>query len=90
MSPIDALLHLANLFALPLGTALIASLLAKLIGGAALGAVPLTRMLAWSATAAVLAVLGGLALEGRDGLMLTHGAMVLAIAVALGWLPRRN
>lgn len=84
MTPLDLLLHLGNLFLLPIGAALIASALAKLLGGETLRATVWGRLALWSSVAAVLVVLAGLALDGREGLMLTHGAMVLSIALALG------
>lgn len=87
MGPIDALIHLLNLLALPVGSALIVSLLARRLGGPSLRATPLKQLLLWSAPAAALVVLAGLAI-GRDGRMLTYGAMVVAIALALQRAPR--
>lgn len=83
MGPIDALIHLLNLFTLPLGSAAIAALLARRFGGAALRATPLKRLFLCSGAAASLVVLLGLLLGGRDGRLLTWGVMVAGIALAL-------
>jgi hypothetical protein len=85
MSALDALLHLAN-FVLPallLGG--IAAALAKLAWLRALRPVPWLRLAGWASGGALVALVGGLAVTGRDGAMATYGAMVLACAVALGW-----
>jgi hypothetical protein len=85
MSALDSLLHLAN-FALPallLGG--IAAALAKLAWFRALRPVPWLRLAGWASGGALLALVGGLVVTGRDGAMATYGAMVLACAVSLGW-----
>jgi hypothetical protein len=85
MSVLDALLHLAN-FVLPallLGG--IAAGLAKLVWLRALKPVSWARLAVWASGAALLALVGGLIVTGRDGAMATYGAMVLACAVSLGW-----
>lgn len=85
MTALDALIHLLNFLlpALLLGS--IAALLAKLVWLRALGGVPLLRLAGWGTGGALLALVGGLILTGRDGAMATYGAMVLACAAALGW-----
>ncbi len=85
MSAFDALLHFAN-FVLPallLGG--IAAGLAKLAWFRALKPVPWWRLAGWASGGALLALVGGLVVTGRDGAMVTYGAMVLACAVSLGW-----
>jgi hypothetical protein len=85
MTALDALTHLLN-FILPavlLGG--LAAGMAKLVWFHALKAVPLRRLAGWASAAATVALVGGLLLTGRDGAMLTYGAMVLACAAALGW-----
>ena len=85
MSALDSLLHLAN-FALPallLGS--IAAALAKLAWFRALRPVPWLRLAGWASGGALLALVGGLVVTGRDGAMATYGAMVLACAASLGW-----
>ena len=84
MTALDALIHLAN-FVLPaLLLGAIAALLTKLVWMRALKSVPLMRLAAWASGGALLALIGGLAIAGRDGAMLTYGAMVLACAASLG------
>ena len=90
MGLLDIFFHLANLLALPIGVALIAASLARLFGAKEVRATSFGRLAVWSSMAAVLAVLGGLVLEGRDGRMLTHGAMVGLVALALVWAPRKR
>ena len=70
---------------LPCCSAAFAALLAKLVWIRALKAVPLARLAAWGSGGALLALIGGLVLAGRDGAMATYGAMVLACAASLGW-----
>jgi hypothetical protein len=80
-----ALIHLMN-FVLPaLLLGFIAAGLSKLVWRRALATVPLLRLAGWASAAALLALVGGLVLTGRDGAMATYGAMVLACAAALGW-----
>ena len=80
-----ALIHLMN-FVLPaLMLGFVAAGLAKLVWRRALQAVPLLRLGGWASGAALLALVGGLLWTGRDGAMLTYGAMVVASAAALGW-----
>jgi hypothetical protein len=85
MGPLDALNHLANLFALPIALGGLAAALAKLAWWRELKAVSWPR-LAWPASSAsALATLGGLVVFGRDGKMATYGAMVLLCAFTLWW-----
>ncbi|MBA2722603.1 MAG: hypothetical protein H0U56_06830 [Methylibium sp.] len=80
-----ALIHLMN-FVLPaLMLGFVAAALAKLVWRRALEPVPLLRLGGWASGAALLALIGGLLLTGRDGAMATYGAMVVACAAALGW-----
>ncbi len=89
MSPIDAVLqilwHLANLFLPALMLGGIAAGLAKLLWWRRLAAVRWWRLAAPAAAAAVLMVLVGLVVFGRDGRMATYAGMVLATAGALWW-----
>jgi hypothetical protein len=90
MGPIDLIGHLANLVAVPMLMALIAAVGAKLIWRDVLQGVRWQR-LAWPAAFATCAVaLAGLAVFGRDGRMVTYGAMVLACALALWWAGFRR
>lgn len=86
MGPLDALNHLVNLLLPALALGLLSTTLSKLLWRATLRAVPWRRLAGWSSGAAVLALLAGLVLTGRDGRMLTYAAMVVACAVALWWV----
>ncbi len=93
MDPLDLLWHLLNLVAPAAGLGVIAASLAKLLWRRELAAVRWQRLAGWGGAAALLALLGGLVISGRDGRMLTYGAMVLATALALWWVgfgPRRR
>jgi hypothetical protein len=83
-----ALIHLMN-FVLPaLLLGFVAAALTKLIGPRRLRTVPLLRLGGWASAAALLALVGGLLMTGRDGAMATYAAMVVACAAALGWQRR--
>ena len=85
MGPLDALWHLLNFFAPALGVALLTTALAKVVWRRELAQAPWRRLLAWSAAAGALALIGGLVVFGRDGRMATYGALVAATGLAL-WL----
>lgn len=89
MGPLDAIGHLLGLFMPALCTAPIAAALAKVAWRRELARVAWWRLSAWSAAAGSLALLGGLVLLGRDGRMLSYGAMALASALALWWVGFR-
>jgi hypothetical protein len=83
MGPLDALWHLLNFSAPALGVGALATALAKLLWRRELAGVGWTRLLLWSIGAGVLVLVAGLALFGRDGAMITYGALVVATALAL-------
>ena len=85
MGPLDAFLHVANLFLPALMLGALAAALAKLAWRRALAAVPWWRLAAPAAAGAALTVLGGLVVFGRDGRMATYAAMVLVCAATLWW-----
>jgi hypothetical protein len=85
MGPLDALFHLVNLLLPALGLGLIASALSKLLWRTALQGVTWRRLATWACGGALLALLGGLVVTGRDGRMATYAAMVLAAAAGLWW-----
>jgi hypothetical protein len=85
MGPLDALIHLGNLLLPAFGLGVIASALSKLLWRTALRGVAWRRLAGWACGGALLALLGGLAVTGRDGRMATYAAMVLATAAALWW-----
>lgn len=90
MGPIDALLHLANFFAPALGVGLLAALLTKLLWWRDLRNVSWLRLARWATLGGAVALVGGLVLLGRDGKMLTYGAMILLSALGLAWAGWRN
>ncbi len=85
MGPIDAVWHLANLFALPVGLAAVAAALTKLLWRKELAAVGYRQLLVPTAAACAAVVVAGLVLFGRDGKMATYGAMVAVCAATLWW-----
>jgi len=85
MGPLDLLWHVLNLLAPALGLGAIAAALTKLLWRRELAAVRWSRLAAWGCVASLLALLGGLVINGRDGRMSTYLAMVLANALALWW-----
>ncbi len=85
MGPIDAFWHISNFLAPAFGMAAIAAGLGKLAWRRTLAGVSWRRLAAWAAGANSLVLIAGLVLQGRDGVMSTYAAMVVASAVALWW-----
>ena len=85
LDPIAAFWHLTNLFAPALGVGSIASALAKLLWWRELQSASWARLALWASGASAGALVAGLVVFGRDGKMLTYGAMLLACAAALWW-----
>jgi hypothetical protein len=79
------LFHLIGFFMPALGLGAISAGLVKWFWRSDLRAVPWTRLAAWSGGAAAAVLVAGLVAFGRDGMMATYGAMVLAAALALLW-----
>ena len=92
MGVLDAMWHLLNFLAPAFVVGVVATFLAKLLWWRTLKSVSLWRMTSWAVLASSLALVGGLLWTGRDGKMVTYGAMVLMCALALwwaGWRARR-
>jgi hypothetical protein len=85
MGPLDALWHLANLFAPAMGVGLLSALMAKLIWRRALSGRRWQGLTLWAVCGANSAWLGGLFVFGRDGKMASYAAMVLVCALSLWW-----
>ena len=85
MGPIDALNHLLGFFWPALAVGGVTAALAKLVWRSDLRAASWGRLAACSAAACALASLAGLVVFGRDGMVATYGAMLLASALALMW-----
>lgn len=90
MGALGFLWHLVNLFALSLLFGLAAAVGAKLIWRQALAGVGWLRLAAWVTASGMAVTLAGLMIFGRDGRMATYGLMVVAGAVALGWVGFRR
>ena len=93
MGPIDALWHLLNFFAPAVGVGVLTALMAKLLWRRSLKSASPQRLMVWATAGSALALLAGLVVFGRDGKMLTYGAMVLACALSVWWAgfgPRRH
>jgi hypothetical protein len=93
MSVLDGLWHFLNFFSPAWGLGCIGATLTKLLWRHDLAQVLWLRLATSGAFASSVALLAGLIGSGRDGTMLTYGAMVLACALALwwaGWGSRRQ
>mgnify|MGYP003705504337 CR=1 FL=1 len=88
MGPLDALIHIVNFFLPAMGMALLVPSLARLVWWK-----PLKGQ--WARQARGVAGVGagvlvaGLVLTGRDGAMLTYGALVLSSALVIWWTGLR-
>lgn len=87
MGPLDSLNHLLNFLAPAFWMAAFMAILGRLVlrGARGLGPGPQV-LLDFAVCAAVLLV--GLWVTGRDGKMVTYGALVLACATSHGWGQR--
>ncbi|RVU43350.1 hypothetical protein [Rubrivivax rivuli] len=85
MGPLDALMHLGNLFLPGLALGALAAALAKLLWRKELAPVSFKRLALPAALAAAAVTLAGLVVFGRDGRMATYAGMVLACALTLWW-----
>ena len=85
MGVLDGLWHLLNFFAPALGVGVMAAWLAKLLWWRDLKGVSPWHMAAWAVLASSTVLVVGLVWTGRDGKMVTYGAMVLVSALTLWW-----
>ncbi|MDP4299796.1 hypothetical protein [Leptothrix discophora] len=85
MGFLDALDHLLNFLLPAVAVAALTAGLAKLLWRQALAGVAWQRLAGHAAAGGALALLAGLALQGRDGRMSTWLALVVANAVGLWW-----
>ena len=85
MGPLDALMHLGNLFLPAVALAALAAGLAKLLWRRELAQVSFKRLALPAAIACAVVTLAGLLVFGRDGRMATYAGMVLACAFTLWW-----
>ena len=89
MGPLDFFLHLAGFLAPAAGVALLVSLLARVLMPAPPARSHWLSSFAIDFIAGAVALLAGLWLFGRDGKMLTYGALALACASSQ-WLMARG
>ena len=85
MGPLDALLHLLNLFVPAFALAALAALLAKAIWWRRLAPVTWLRLALPSALVCAATTVVGLVAFGHDGRMATYGAMIALCALTLWW-----
>ena len=85
MGPLVAFWHLANLFVPALALGALTAALAKLLWRRELAAMRWHRLAGPACAAGALVTLAGLVVLGRDGKMVTYGAMVVACALTLWW-----
>ena len=93
MDALQQLWHLLNLLLPPWGLAALHCALCKLLWRRDLAQLSWLRLTVWCGLAAEAAHLGGLVWTGRDGAMLTYGAIVLALALStwiVGFTPWRR
>ena len=85
LGPIDVLNHLVGFFLPAVAVGAFAAGLAKLVWRKELRPVRWSRLAAWSATGCAITSVAGLIVFGRDGMMATYAAMVMASTLALFW-----
>lgn len=93
MGPLDVLWHLLNFLAPAVAVGGLSAALVKLMWHRRLASVRWRRLASWAGGAAAAALVGGLIGFGRDGMMATYAAMVLANTLALwavGFGPLRR
>jgi hypothetical protein len=87
---LDVVWHLLNFLAPAVGLGALSAALAKFVWRRDLRAVTWLRLALWSSAAAMLALVGGLVVLGRDGKIASYAVMVLASALALWWTGFRR
>ncbi|RTL34389.1 MAG: hypothetical protein EKK53_26340 [Burkholderiales bacterium] len=86
MSPLDALWHLANLFAPAWGVAALLALAIKAVWRREAGGLRWLRLWGWGAAGGALAVIASLVLLERDGRMAGYALLLLGVALPQWWL----
>ena len=90
MSPLDLLWHLLNFLAPAVAVGLLAPALAKLVWRSRWRTVRWSLLALWCSGAAVLALVAGWIVFGRDGRMASYAVLVLAVSAALAWAGGRG
>jgi len=86
MSLLDAVWHIANLFAPAWGLAALLGAAVKLVWWREARSLPWLRMWCWGAAGGAAAVLVSLVLLGRDGKMAGYALLMLGVALPQWWL----
>ncbi|CAM4057623.1 hypothetical protein [Roseateles saccharophilus] len=86
MSPIDALWHLANLFAPAWGLAALLALAVKGLWRREARALRWLKLWGWGGTGGTAAIVAALVLLGHDGKMAGYALLVLGVALPQWWL----
>jgi hypothetical protein len=86
MSLLDAFWHLIGFITPAISQGLLSAALAKLIWRRELVRRSWSLLAIGASAAALIALVAGLVLSGRDGTMAAYGAMVIAAASAIWWL----
>ena len=89
MGPLDLLDHLLNFAAPALFVAVFLALAARLVVRPAPASPGLGKQMTFNFLAGLAVMLGGLAVLGRDGKMVTYAALVIACATSQ-WLLLRS
>lgn len=90
MSPLDALWHIANLFAPAWVVAALLAAAAKLLWRRELKSLSWRRLALWGGLGGSLATVAALVLLGHDGKMLGYGLLLLGISLPQWWLTIRR
>ncbi len=85
MGPLDALWHLGNLFMPALLLGALSAAASKLVWRRELAGVGWKHLAGPACAVAALLTVTGLLVFGRDGKMVTYGAMVAGCALTLWW-----
>lgn len=88
MDFLDLIWHLAGFMAPAVFVGVVVAVLARVFRRGAGGAGPLRRQAALNVATGLGVLMLGLALTGRDGRMLSYGALVLAVAASQAWQLR--
>ncbi len=89
MGLFDALNHFFNFFWPAVAMAVLVPALARLAFWKALRAQPLWPQIKRAGALNALVIVSGWLLTGRDGAMLTYGALVLSTALTVWWIGLR-
>ncbi len=90
MGPLDALWHLLNFFAPPVGVGLITTVLARLVWWRELRGAGFARLAAWAIVGCTAGWVAALIIFERDGKMAGYALMLTSGSMALWWTGLRG